>query len=121
MLRKLFIVIALVIAVATPPAVVAVAPVLWEEIAPERAASVGMSQPSSQNNSGDDSSGVELTVASNGTVYLSLPRTMTVEVFTILGQPISRENLKAGIYRLKLRSRGIYILRVGSITRRITI
>lgn len=90
---------------------------LWEDVSAgsrDVAASVAASQGA------DDSQQVELTVK-DGNVYLSLTRTTVVEVFTILGQPVSRETLKAGIHRLRLKSRGIYILRAGQVTRRITV
>lgn len=67
-----------------------------------------------------DDSGMELTVR-DGTVTLILSRPTQVKVLTILGQPVSQETLPAGIHRLKLKSRGIYILRVGQATRRITL
>lgn len=57
----------------------------------------------------------------NGYIYITTSRPATVKIFSILGQLISQENIPAGTHRLHLDSRGIYILKVGSITRRITI
>lgn len=54
-------------------------------------------------------------------VYAVVTKTVTVKMFTILGQQVSQETLKPGSYRLNLPARGIYILRAGSITRRITL
>lgn len=56
-----------------------------------------------------------------GAVYITANKPVQVKVFTILGQIISSETVQAGTHRLKLNSRGIYILRIGSQTRRITI
>lgn len=68
----------------------------------------------------DDAPAIELSVR-GGEIVMTLQRKLTVEVFTILGQPVSRETLQPGAYRLKLRTRGIFILRAGGHTRRITI
>ncbi len=46
---------------------------------------------------------------------------VTVKLFSILGQLISQETVKPGLHRIRLASRGIYILRAGTTTRRITI
>lgn len=116
-MRKLFIAAALA-ATALTSAGTPAAPQLWEEVAAETAVRSGLApQPSQAGDSGD---GVEL-IFRDGIVYLIVARALPVEVFTILGQPVSRETLKAGVHRLKLRSRGIYILRAGSITRRIIV
>lgn len=57
----------------------------------------------------------------DGYVYINTPQPVTVKIFSILGQLISQENVPAGTFRLRLASRGIYILKAGTITRRITI
>ena len=57
----------------------------------------------------------------DGYVYVSLSRPMQVKLFTILGQPISQTSLPAGTSRLRVAKRGIYILKAGTATRRITI
>lgn len=67
-----------------------------------------------------DDSGMEITVR-DGVVILTLTRPAQVRVLTILGQPLSQENLPAGIHRLRLSAKGIYIVRVGQTTRRVTI
>ncbi len=54
-------------------------------------------------------------------IYVSVPRSTDVKLFTILGQPIARATLPAGTSRFKVSARGIYILKAGSITKRITI
>lgn len=60
-------------------------------------------------------------VVRDGYLYVTVGRRVTVKVFTILGQLISQETLQPGTHRLKIASRGIYILRIGSTTRRVTI
>ncbi len=67
-----------------------------------------------------DSDTVEVSV-SDGYIYVSCTRPTNVKVFTILGQLISQETLRAGSHRLHMASRGIYILKAADITRRITI
>lgn len=63
---------------------------------------------------------VEMTVK-EGYVYIGSSRPVTVKVFTILGQLISQESLSAGTHRLRMTTRGVYILKVGTSTRRVTI
>jgi hypothetical protein len=57
----------------------------------------------------------------DGYIYIHTDRPTTVKVFSILGQLISQETVKTGTHRLRIQSRGIYILRFGTTTRRITI
>ncbi len=57
----------------------------------------------------------------DGFVYITASTAVTVKVYTILGQLISQETVPAGTFRLRLPSRGIYILKAGSETKRITI
>lgn len=55
----------------------------------------------------------------DGHLYVWLVHPAKVQLFTILGQPVADASLPAGAYRLKLSSRGIYILKAGSTTKRI--
>lgn len=59
--------------------------------------------------------------AQDGYVYITTTRPVTVKIYTILGQLVSSEDIPEGTYRKKISSRGIYILKVGSMTRRISI
>lgn len=104
----------LAIAVLTCGATSPQPPRMWKNVG-----QAGQTSSSAQNIAEEPSP--EISVGPDGAVYISLPRRMTVELFTILGQPVSRETLNAGTYRLRLRSRGIYILRAAGMTRRITI
>ncbi len=54
-------------------------------------------------------------------IYVTVYRPTAVKLFTILGQPVSQVTLPAGTSRFKVAARGIYILKAGSTTRRITI
>lgn len=60
-------------------------------------------------------------VVRDGYIYLRNEHPVTVKLFSILGQLISQETVKPGLHRIRLASRGIYILRAGSTTRRITL
>jgi hypothetical protein len=44
-----------------------------------------------------------------------------VKLFSILGQQIHQDTVPAGLHRLKLNSKGIFILRAGSLTKRVTL
>lgn len=57
----------------------------------------------------------------DGHVYVGLRQRTTVTLFTILGQPVIQATLHAGNYRFRIPSRGIYLLKIGDITRRITL
>lgn len=105
-------ILAVSVAVALLPAVAASPS--WEE---HRTASVQQDGSSKERT---DSETIEITTR-DGYVYISTPQPVNVKIFSILGQLVSQENIPAGSYRLRLANRGIYILKAGSITRRITI
>lgn len=69
---------------------------------------------------GIDGEEIEITVR-DGWVYVTTPKPVTVKIFTILGQLITSETIRPGTKRIHISSRGIYILRAGTVTRRITI
>lgn len=54
-------------------------------------------------------------------IYVELEQPTPVKLFTILGQPVSQMMLPSGTSRFRVSARGIYILKIGSATRRITI
>ncbi len=68
----------------------------------------------------DDNDKIEVTIR-DGYIYVSTPKTINVKIFSILGQLISSTRVNVGTSRLKVPSRGIYILKAGDYTRRITI
>lgn len=57
----------------------------------------------------------------DGYVYVTTSRPVTVKIFSILGQLISQKTIPAGTSRTRITARGIYILKVGTITKRVTI
>ena len=60
-------------------------------------------------------------VVRDGAIYIASQHQVSVKVFTILGQLISQETLPAGTHRLTMSTKGIYILKIGTTTRRVTI
>ena len=60
-------------------------------------------------------------VVRDGYIYLYLSRPTEVKLFSILGQPISTVQLSAGFHRIRMSARGIYLLRAGNTTRRVTL
>ena len=59
--------------------------------------------------------------SAGGYIYVDMARPATVKIYTILGQLVSQQQLKAGTSRLRVKSRGIYILKTQNTTRRITV
>ena len=57
----------------------------------------------------------------DGYVYVTTSRPVTVKIFSILGQLISQKTIPAGTWRTQIASRGIYILKAGTQTKRLTI
>lgn len=57
----------------------------------------------------------------DGYIYIWAEKPVTVKLFSILGQLITQDTLKPGLHRIKLTSRGIYIVRAGTSTRRVTL
>lgn len=56
-----------------------------------------------------------------GYVYVVTGSVTRVCILTVLGQPLTETNLQPGCHRFRIASRGIYILRAGQSTFRITI
>ncbi|MCC8038114.1 MAG: T9SS type A sorting domain-containing protein [Bacteroidales bacterium] len=57
----------------------------------------------------------------DGYIYITAPRAVTIRIYSILGQMISQEAVPPGTFRLHVASRGIYILKMGNLTRRVTL
>lgn len=68
----------------------------------------------------DDNEQFEVTTK-DGYIYIYSVRRVSIQIYTILGQLIVRQDVNSGTTRIKAPSRGVYILRAGSITRRITV
>lgn len=67
-----------------------------------------------------DSETVEVAVR-DSVIYVMTQKPVSVKVFTILGQLVTQDNLPAGVHRLPMKTKGIYILKIGTATRRVTI
>lgn len=98
------------VAALTLLSVSAVAAPSWEKVASRQTEVTDMA----------DADAVDVSVY-DGSIYLSLGTKTEVKVFTILGQLVAHQKLDAGTWRMPLSARGIYILKAGSVTRRITI
>ncbi|MCH5220015.1 MAG: T9SS type A sorting domain-containing protein [Muribaculaceae bacterium] len=68
----------------------------------------------------DDNEKTEVTVKGQY-IYISTPRTVTIRLYSILGQLITHQNIQPGTTRIKAPGRGVYILQTGSLTKRLTI
>lgn len=63
---------------------------------------------------------IEMNVSA-GYIYLSSQRPVSVKLLSILGQLVTQQNLPAGVSRIKVAAPGIYILKAGGVTKRVTI
>lgn len=98
---------ALTIAVATAVA----APPAWEEVSSPQPSVVQSFEMEGQTE----------VVVRDGYIYIWSQKPVTVKLFSILGQQIHQETVQPGIHRLRLNSKGIFILRAGSLTKRVTL
>ena len=98
-------------AFAIAAATVSAAPPAWEEVTSPQPSVVQSFEMDGQ---------ADVTVL-DGYIYIWSQKPVTVKLFSILGQQIHQETVPAGLHRLRLGSRGIFILRAGSLTRRITL
>lgn len=106
-MRKAAVILAIAALLAAAPIADAAQPRAWESI--ELVAA-------------DNEAPLDVAVAvREGYVYVSLSRRAQVKLFTILGQTVSQAELPAGTSRLRVGARGIYILKAGDTTVRITL
>ncbi|MDE6644663.1 MAG: hypothetical protein K2J97_01080 [Muribaculaceae bacterium] len=68
----------------------------------------------------DEEPGVKMTMR-EGYLYVTTDHKVRVRVVSVLGTPVSETVLEAGTSRLPLRSRGIYVVRVGKSVRRVKV
>ena len=54
-------------------------------------------------------------------IYFYTPKNITVSLYSILGQLITQQNVQPGTTRIKAPTRGVYILKAGDWTRRVTV
>lgn len=57
----------------------------------------------------------------DGYIYVAASKPVTVKILSIVGRTVSEQKLPAGVSRLKISARGIYILKAGDKTMRVTI
>ena len=81
---------------------------------------VTVTAPAAADDNGDASERFEA-VYRGGYLYVTLGRSAQVKLYTILGQLVSQRTLPAGTSRLRMRTRGIYILKTDIGTKRITV
>lgn len=67
-----------------------------------------------------DSERLEVSVK-DGYIYVDTSRPVTIKLMSILGQLVSQQNLPAGVSRIKMSARGVYILKAGSYTKRVSV
>lgn len=111
--RLLIVLIAAALAVSAGTPVASAATRVWEHI--EASAPAGGAEGAAEGEVAVDVS------VRDGYVYVTLSRRSPVKLFTILGQTVSQTELPAGTSRLRIPARGIYILRAGDSTVRITV
>lgn len=90
----------------------------WEEV--HESVASQLKKPGFEVNSSNEEEGVEI-FASNGFIYISTDHEIQVRVVSILGQPLGEGRLRPGTYRLPMKSRGIYIIKAGMATMRVTL
>ena len=101
----------LLMALAIAAAPLAAAAPVWEEVTSPQTAVVQSFDMESQTE----------VVVKDRYIYIWSQRPVTVKLFSILGQQIHQDTVPAGIHRLKLNSKGIFILKAGSLTKRVTL
>jgi hypothetical protein len=57
----------------------------------------------------------------DGYIIVTTDHQVSLKLFSILGQLISQQTLQPGVWRLKVKARGIYILKTDTVTRRVTV
>ncbi len=107
-LKRLLLILALLVSTVTYAG--AASP--WEEVSRPKQTTTERAV-----NENDD---IEVSIK-DGWVYITTSKPIQIKLFTILGQQISSDNIQAGTHRMHITSRGIYILKAGTDTRRIVI
>lgn len=79
----------------------------WEQVSPYP-----------RNDENLDADKIEVYVK-DGYIYVMTPKQINVKLLSILGQLVTQQNLSAGVSRIKVPARGIYILKAGGLTVRV--
>lgn len=69
---------------------------------------------------GDETEKFEVVVKS-GYVYITTSKPVTIQLYSILGQLVAQQAIPAGTTRIKAPGRGVFILKAGAVTRRVTV
>jgi len=56
-----------------------------------------------------------------GYIYVTTSKPIEIKIFSILGQLIKQEKIPAGTFRYRLESKGIYIVKAETVTKKVTI
>ena len=110
-MKKIVQILAFVLLALTAVPVIGAAPVktpVWEQV--QSAMPLG----------GDDVDRVEVAVK-EGYIYVTVSRPMTVRIYSILGQLVTQQSVQSGTTRVRIGSRGVFILKAGQNTRRVTV
>lgn len=92
-------------------AVAATAAPIWEEVTSPQPAVVQLFEME----------GPTEVAVKDGYIYIWSQKPVGVKLFSILGQQIHSETVPAGIHRLRLNTKGIFILKAGTLTKRVTL
>lgn len=92
-------------------ALVAAAAPAWEEVTSPQPSVVQLFEME----------GTTEVIVKDGYIYIWSQKPMAVKLFSILGQQIHSETVPAGIHRLRLNTKGIFILKAGTLTKRIAL
>ena len=68
----------------------------------------------------EDTERFDVTVKA-GYIYITTSRQVTIQLYSILGQLVTQQAIPVGTTRIKAPSRGVFILKAGTITRRVTV
>ena len=90
----------------------------WEEVSDSSVYAIAKSDSNAKHPVQEE--GVDI-FARNGYIYVVTDHEIPVRVVSILGQLIGEGRLRPGIYRMPIKSRGIYIIKAGLATVRVTL
>lgn len=110
--------LSLLLIVSSVPALWSAPGLRWEEVNDSAARSFIHMNPETKIPGEEE--GVEI-FARDGYIYISTDHDIPVRVISILGQLIGEGNLHPGVYRMPMKSRGIYIIKAGMATVRVTL
>lgn len=68
----------------------------------------------------DDSDRIDI-VIKGGYLYVTVQKSTTFRLYSILGQLVMNHNLPSGTSRIKAPARGVYIMQAAGVTRRLTV